>query len=110
MGVFIRAAALGEIGDHDGKVIRHGKRNIAVMRVGERYFAIDNECTHVGAPLHEGVVAGEEVICPWHAARFCLKTGRALCGPARYDLRTYRVRVNGNQVEVEVAEEVEQHL
>jgi nitrite reductase/ring-hydroxylating ferredoxin subunit len=47
-------------------------------------------------------VSADEIICPWHAARFDLKTGEVLSGPARGPVSTYSVRVQGDDIEVEL--------
>jgi len=78
-----------------------GKR-IALFRVGDRFYAIDDECPHQGASLSEGTVEGEEVECPWHSSRFDLRTGEATGPPADEAVSTYTVRVSGEDVEVEI--------
>jgi len=77
-------------------------RRIAVFHVGESYYALDDTCTHAGAPLCEGEVQGNKVVCPWHNAEFELTTGKALCPPASEGLTTYRVVVQGDDLQVEV--------
>jgi len=48
------------------------------------------------------MLAEDVVICPWHAARFDVKTGAVLAPPAPEGVKSYPVRVNGNDVEIEV--------
>jgi len=102
MGTFFKVARKGEVVRNSGKLIEAGGKQIALIRSEDNFFAIDNECTHVGGPLCEGMVDGEDVICPWHAARFNLKSGQVLTGPARGDLQCYSVRIQGDNIEVEV--------
>jgi len=52
--------------------------------------------------LSEGTVEGTEVTCPWHGAKFDLRTGALLGPPARQGLRSYPVRVSGTDIEIEV--------
>ena len=47
-----------------------------------RYCALSATCTHLGAPLNEGILVGGELHCPWHHARFSLTTGEAVGAPA----------------------------
>ena len=77
-------------------------RYLALFHVGGAFFAIDDECTHDGGSLDGATVDGLEVICPRHGARFCLRTGAALSPPAYSPVRTYPVRVSGEQLEVEL--------
>ena len=75
---------------------------IAVFRVGEEFFATDDTCTHAKFSLSEGYVEGDEVVCALHEARFCLRTGRVLSPPATVALRTYAVKVEGDDILVEM--------
>src|SRR5437867_10345036 len=75
---------------------------IAVFNVGGSFYAIDDTCTHSGGPLCEGEVSDGKVTCPWHGADFDLKTGNALAPPAFENVRSYKVVVAGNEVQVEV--------
>jgi len=85
-----------------GKLIETDGHSIAGFNIGGKVYAIDNTCTHRGGPLAEGMVAEDEVICGWHGARFNIRTG-AVCGPpATAGVRAYPVRVNGDDVEVEI--------
>lgn len=57
------------------------------------FYALDDTCTHETASLADGWIEGTEVECPVHSARFCLKSGTALCMPATVDARTHRIEV-----------------
>jgi nitrite reductase/ring-hydroxylating ferredoxin subunit len=78
-----------------------GKRLALVNLKGEIY-AIDDACPHEGGPLSEGQIIGEEIECPWHTSHFNIKTGRVTMDPATKDVATYRVRIVGDAVEVEI--------
>jgi 3-phenylpropionate/trans-cinnamate dioxygenase ferredoxin component len=73
---------------------------IAVFNVDGDYFAIEDVCTHDGGILTGGEVKGEEVICPRHGARFCIRTGEALRPPAYEPVPTFPVRVEDGMVQV----------
>jgi nitrite reductase/ring-hydroxylating ferredoxin subunit len=55
--------------------------------------------------LSEGYVEGDEVVCALHEARFCLRTGRVLSPPATMPLRIYPVKIEGDDVMVEIETE-----
>jgi 3-phenylpropionate/trans-cinnamate dioxygenase ferredoxin component len=77
-------------------------RTIGMFNVEGTIYAIDNVCTHEGAPLSEGVVNDGCVVCPWHAAEFDLSTGQALTPPAVEDVQSYKVVVSGDDISVEI--------
>ncbi len=82
-------------------VIAGGKR-LAIFRIGDRFFAIDNVCTHHRMRLSDGPVQGLVVTCRTHGSRFNLETGAAVKGPARKPVRTYQVYLVGETLEVEM--------
>ena len=64
---------------------------VLLARVGNEVLAVDATCTHYGGPLGEGLLVGETVRCPWHHARFSLRTGEALAAPALTPVSCWRV-------------------
>jgi len=99
---FRQVGAVGELSQQASSLVVVDGRQIVLVRTGDGFRAIDNYCTHMGAPLAEGVVEDDEIVCPWHAARFAIETGEASCGPARCTLPTYAVRIRQGCVEVAV--------
>ena len=68
-------------------------------------YAIEDVCTHDGGALDQGELEGERIMCPRHGAYFDVRTGAALTLPAIVPVRTYRVRVEGDEILVDPAEE-----
>lgn len=76
-----------------------GDRKIAIYRVGsDEFFATDNICTHEYALLSDGWLDGYSVECPLHAGCFDVRNGAAQCAPLERDVRTFPIRVEGNDV------------
>jgi 3-phenylpropionate/trans-cinnamate dioxygenase ferredoxin component len=73
---------------------------IAVFNVDGRYYAIEDLCSHEAETLSDGEIAGDEIICPRHGARFCIRTGEALSPPAYEPVTSFPVRVEGGMVSV----------
>jgi nitrite reductase (NADH) small subunit/3-phenylpropionate/trans-cinnamate dioxygenase ferredoxin subunit len=79
--------------------VQAGRRVIAVFRVGNEFFAVNNMCPHKGASLCDGEIVIEEKIvrCPWHHWSWQLEDGK-LQSDRRQALRTYEVAVDGDEV------------
>lgn len=75
---------------------------ICLANVDGELRAVDNVCPHRGAPLGQGWVEGESVVCPWHTWTFNLKTGEAEF-PVFERVAVIPVRVEGGDVLVEIA-------
>jgi nitrite reductase/ring-hydroxylating ferredoxin subunit len=102
MSRWVKVAAAREVAPGTSKVVEAEAQSIALFNVGGIFYALDNVCTHQEGPLGEGELAGEVVTCPWHGAEFNVKTGEALCPPASEGVRTFTVKVEGDDVLVEV--------
>ena len=92
-----------------------GRHGIGVYNVNGKFYAIANYCPHEGGPLCVGrthgvtvcdetsdggateIRQGEFIYCPWHQWGFELATGTTAVKP-EWSIRTYPVRVDGNQV------------
>lgn len=77
---------------------------IVLVRRGERILAISGTCSHAGAPLIEGKLKDNSVVCPWHSSRFCLETGKVLDGPAVHPQPCLEAREHYGQIEVRRAQ------
>src|SRR5262245_56628361 len=68
-----------------------GDEAVLLARGGRELFAIGATCSHYSGPLAEGLVVGDTVHCPWHHARFSLRTGEAIAAPALGPVPCWRV-------------------
>jgi nitrite reductase/ring-hydroxylating ferredoxin subunit len=85
-----------------GRTLRAGGQRVALFNVGGCYYALDDRCSHMGGPLGEGRLDGVAVICPWHGARFDVRSGAVLAPPAGAPVQAYPVAVQDGQVVVAV--------
>jgi nitrite reductase/ring-hydroxylating ferredoxin subunit len=99
---FTKVGSIQEIPPGKAKPVTVNGRKIAVFNINGSFYAIEDQCTHRGAPLSEGECEGTEVICPWHGARFDLSTGSNLCPPAPRGVAAYKVQVVGDEVQVDI--------
>ena len=103
MPKWVKVAQMSELSPGTGKVVEADGNSFALFNVAGTLHAIGNDCTHVGGPLGEGEVEGEVVTCPWHGAQFNVKTGAVLNPPARTGVKSFPVKIEGDDVLVELA-------
>ncbi len=77
---------------------------VLLTRVDGRIIAINDRCTHRGAPLSDGTRDGDCVQCPWHGSRFALTSGDVVQGPATRPQPVYEVRERAGRVELRRSE------
>ena len=70
---------------------------VLVARRGDDLFAIAATCTHYGGPLAKGLMVDCTVHCPWHHARFDLRTGEAIAAPALNNVASYKIEKRGER-------------
>ena len=80
--------------------VKVGKRDIAVARVGEEFYALSNVCRHAFGPLAEGFMDGYFALCPWHGWRYDVRDGTT--DHPNANVKTYEVHVRGGDVFVVV--------
>lgn len=84
----------------EARTVSRGGRTIAVFRLEDGFFAIDDLCPHMGASLASGHLEGCVVTCPWHAWRFDVRDG-TWCDNRRIRTDSFPVRIRGGMVQVE---------
>lgn len=100
MSHWIDVAAVETFPPGSCKVVPTEDMPIAVFNIDGRFYATDNICTHEYAELSDGQIEGEEIVCPWHGARFSVVTGKVTSPPAYEDLNTFPVQVIDGMVRV----------
>lgn len=75
---------------------------IALYRLDDGVFALGDICPHQNVRLSEGFLDGDRIECPLHQSCFEIRTGKVLGPPARDDVKSYPVRVEGDDVLVSV--------
>src|SRR6266576_1632408 len=89
----------------EGRSVNVAGREIAIFNLGDRVLAIDGRCPHQGGPLGEGIVTGSTVVCPLHAWKISLETGRIRKPDENTAfVATHRTRIESGIVLVEVPE------
>ena len=80
------------------KCISIDGHGILLANVNGTFYATDEMCTHEDARLCTGSLKDEFVKCPLHGSRFNLRTGEVMDEPAEEDLRTYPLKIEGEDI------------
>ena len=99
---WIRVTACENIPPREGRAAAVGDREIALFNLGDRFLALDNRCPHAGGPLCDGIITGASVVCPLHAWKVDLVSGRVQRPAVEGCVRAYATRVEDGVVLVEV--------
>ncbi|MBM3118609.1 MAG: Rieske 2Fe-2S domain-containing protein [Chloroflexi bacterium] len=116
MGKFVEAAKKDDLANEMMKEVKIEGHDILLARVGDKYYAIDNRCPHLGGNLSRGRLEGTVVTCPVHGSQFDVTDGRIVrwlkgSGPLQTvsklfkgpkPVATYNVKVGDNKVLVEI--------
>jgi 3-phenylpropionate/trans-cinnamate dioxygenase ferredoxin subunit len=100
---FERVCALTDLTDDQPLRVELADVDVAVIRTEGEVFAIHDECSHASIPLSEGDVDSCHVECWLHGSRFDLRTGKPDVFPATESVPVYPVRIDGDDVLVDVA-------
>ena len=100
MSDWITVAKMGELAPGTWRTVDADGTAIAVFNIAGEYHAIEDVCTHDGGVLTGGTIEGDQVVCPRHGARFCVRTGDALTPPAYEPTAVFPVRVHDGEIQV----------
>ena len=75
---------------------------MTIAKIDNQLFGFQEFCTHRYGPLSEGCFDGFNIECPWHKSRFDVRTGKVTHGPAKIDLKTFRIEVREGKTSLEV--------
>jgi nitrite reductase/ring-hydroxylating ferredoxin subunit len=84
------------------QMVRIGGNSVLLVNIENKFYATSDFCTHSKCYLHNGKLRGKIVTCPCHFAQFDVTTGAVLAPPAKEPLPIYPVRVEGNDIYVQI--------
>ena len=80
---------------------------VALYLLANEVFATAGICTHAMALLSDGFVEDGKIECPLHQSQCDIRSGKALCAPATEDLRTYAVKLDGDEILIDMEQQAE---
>lgn len=96
VGDWVRVADVARFRSGRGRQVDVDGRKIAVFKDGDRWFAVDDTCPHMGASLSDGTLHGAELQCVWHEWRYDTRTGTCPVRPwARVEVHDVKIEDGG---------------
>jgi nitrite reductase/ring-hydroxylating ferredoxin subunit len=96
-------ARVNEVEPGEVKAYRIDNIPVALYNLDGEFFATHDICTHAHACLSDGYLEDGKIECPLHQGLFDIRTGKAVSGPVDVDVKTFPVRVEGDEVQIDVA-------
>lgn len=101
------AADRSALAGRDLAPVRCGDRQLVLYALADGIYATDDVCPHQGAPLSQGCVIGGWVECPVHHALFDIKSGVPDGAVTTQPVRTFPVKVEGDDIYVDMPDRKE---
>lgn len=102
MSEFRTCADVEDVPEDEILPVEVGGRRIALANWNGTIYAVEDRCSHEDFPLSDGEVAGGQVTCALHGARFDLESGAARALPAVRPVKTYECRVQDGEIQVRI--------
>ena len=128
---FVEVARVDDIPAGNMKHIEVGGKEIVIVNANGKFYALNDRCAHMNAPLSMGNLTGNIVTCPFHGAKFEVNSGKKVEEPVltssqemeplpktwqnfmeyvgqlmshikTYDQPAYEIKVEGNSVKVKI--------
>jgi nitrite reductase/ring-hydroxylating ferredoxin subunit len=128
---FIDVAKVDEIQTGKMKHVEVNGKEIMIANVSGKFYALDDRCAHMNAPLSMGNLIGDVITCPFHGAKFTVASGKNIAEPVltpsqemeplpktwqkameltgqlmshikTYDQPTHEIKVEGTSVKVKI--------
>ena len=103
MAEFISVGRVADFVPGHGRMVLVSGRHIAVFRLDDGFFAIDNLCLHQAGPLCDGDLEGGVVTCPWHGWSYEIRSGTLVQDP-RVGVSKHNTRIVGDDVQVQLTD------
>jgi 3-phenylpropionate/trans-cinnamate dioxygenase ferredoxin subunit len=103
---FVKVATIQAIPENGLYVAEYAGQRITLYNLGGQIYATTDICSHAYAELSEGFLDTDDctIECPLHGSRFDIRTGAVLSLPAYAPIATYPVRIEGDEVLVEIGD------
>ncbi len=104
IGQYTKICREDEINEGKVHTFHISGHDILLAKYQGKIYALENLCTHDGGELGDGMLIGDQVMCPRHGARFDIKTGEVKAMPAAVGIGTYDLKIENGDVFVDLKE------
>jgi 3-phenylpropionate/trans-cinnamate dioxygenase ferredoxin component len=101
---FVRVAALADVPPNTLLHVELEGHMVCLANADGHIYAFRDNCSHRDFPLSQGEIEDGTVTCAWHGASFEMKSGRATRLPAVKPVRTYEVRVEDDEILIDLSD------
>lgn len=102
MADFVKVAVTSDIPTGQLRAFQAGHARIVICNNGDEYFALADECSHDAAPISDGNLIGNTIVCPRHGAKFDIRTGAVTGPPAVIGIDKYELKIEGEDILVKI--------
>ena len=99
---WVKACDASNVGSGELYGFDYDDKKILLANLDGKIYATDRICTHAEADLSTGILSEEGIRCPLHLSVFNLENGKPQNPPAEESLKTYNVKIDKNEIYVEV--------
>ncbi len=95
---FVPIPEADRLGERETLRVKIDGQVITIAKIDKNFYAFQEFCTHRYGPLSEGAFEGFNVQCPWHNSCFDIRTGKVTQGPAKVDLKSFKVETRDGKI------------
>ena len=101
---FVVLAKTSEISENRTTCFNIDGVAVVAAQVEGEYYAVHNKCSHAEQSFDKGRVRGHKLLCPLHGAIFDIRDGAVLGAPAFNPIKSYPLKVEGDDVLINLQE------
>ena len=100
---WVKACTIDTLGEGKMVSLDYNDKKILLSNLNGNILATDRICTHSEADLSNGILSENGLTCTLHLSVFDLNSGKPQNPPAETALETYKIKLEGQNIMVEVS-------
>lgn len=102
MAEFTKVCTVSDVPEGEIRPFQVGHTEIVICNTGDGFYALADECSHDSAPISDGDLDGNTIVCVRHGAEFDARTGEVTGPPAVVGIDKYELKIEGEDILVKV--------